>query len=232
MGYGPLVIARIYYLTNSIEVMELLTIGHSNMSVEAFILLLQKHEITAVADVRSHPYSRYLPHFNQSEIQTSLSNAGIQYVFLGKELGARPEDLSCYDLSGKALYERIAATPLFCAGVQRLLKGAASYKITLMCAEKDPITCHRTILVCRQLAEFNLEINHILSDGSLESQEQIEVRLLNKFNQGKNKNKNNNAPIQLSLFELNPEVKLETVDLATAYHRQGQEIAYVTKESN
>ena len=208
--------------------MELFTIGHSNLSIEAFVGLLQQHEITAVADVRSHPYSRYLPHFNKSEIQTSLSNAGIQYVFLGKELGARPEDLSCYDLSGKALYERIAATPLFSTGIQRLLKGAASYQITLMCAEKDPITCHRTILVCRQLTEFNLQINHILSDGSLESQQQLEARLLNKFNKGKNDNK----PIQLSLFDLNPEVKAEIVDLETAYHRQGQEIAYVTKESN
>ena len=208
--------------------MELFTIGHSNLSIEAFVGLLQQHEITAVADVRSHPYSRYLPHFNKSEIQTSLSNAGIQYVFLGKELGARPEDLSCYDLSGKALYERIAATPLFSTGIQRLLKGAASYQITLMCAEKDPITCHRTILVCRQLTELNLQINHILSDGSLESQQQLEARLLNKFNKGKNDHK----PIQLSLFELNPEVKAEIVDLETAYHRQGQEIAYVTKESN
>lgn len=208
--------------------MELFTIGHSNLSIEAFVGLLQKHGITAVADVRSHPYSRYLPHFNQSEIKDSLSKVGIQYVFLGKELGARPEDLSCYDIGGKALYERIAATALFSEGIQRLLKGAVSYKITLMCAEKDPITCHRTILVCRQLTELNLQINHILSDGNLESQQQLEARLLNKFNKGKNDNK----PIQLSLFDLNPEVKAEIVDLETAYHRQGQEIAYVTKESN
>jgi Uncharacterized conserved protein len=108
--------------------MELFTIGHSNLSIEAFVLLLRQHGITAVADVRSHPFSRYLPHFNQSEIKASLSSAGIQYVFLGKELGARPEDLSCYDVSGKALYDRIAATPLFSEGIQRLLKGAANYK--------------------------------------------------------------------------------------------------------
>lgn len=182
--------------------MELFTIGHSNQSIEAFLLLLEKYGITAVVDVRSHPFSRYLPHFNQSQIKASLSSAGIKYVFLGKELGARPEDLSCYDTGGKALYDRIAATSLFLAGIQRLLKGVASYKISLMCAEKDPIACHRNILVCRQLRKYNLQINHILLDGELESHLQLEARLLNKSN----KDKNNNQPIQLSLFDLNPEI--------------------------
>jgi len=208
--------------------MELLTIGHSNLSIEAFILLLQQHGITAVADVRSHPFSRYLPHFNKSEVKASLSNVGIHYVFLGKELGARPEDLSCYDTSGKALYDRIAATPLFSAGIQRLLQGAANYKISLMCAEKDPITCHRTILLCHKLKKFNLQINHILSDGNLESHQHLEERLLSKFN----KAQKTNEPIQLSFFELEPYVKTERVDLETAYYRHGLEIAYVSKKNN
>lgn len=208
--------------------MELFTIGHSNLSIETFVSLLHQHGITAVADVRSHPYSRYLPHFNQSEIKKSLSSAGIQYVFLGKELGARPEDLSCYDIGGKALYDRIAATALFSEGIQRLLKGAASYNISLMCAEKDPITCHRTILVCHHLKEFNVSIEHILSDGNLESHADLEARLLSKFNKGKK----SNEPIQLSLFEMAPQEQPETVDLETAYHRQGLEIAYVSKTGN
>ncbi len=207
--------------------MELFTIGHSNLSIEAFVLLLQQHEITAVVDVRSHPFSRYLPHFNQSEIKASLSAVGIQYVFLGKELGARPEDLSCYDTGGKALYDRIATTPLFLAGIQRLLKGVENYRVSLMCAEKDPITCHRTILVCHKLKDLSLQINHILSDGNLESHQNLEGRLLSKFNKGKK----SDEPIQLSLFEIEP-VKTEIVDLESAYHRHGLEIAYVTKESN
>ncbi|MGB3268082.1 MAG: DUF488 domain-containing protein [Microcoleus sp.] len=205
--------------------MELFTIGHSNQSIESFLLLLKKHGITAVADVRSHPFSRYLPHFNKSEITAFLSAAGIQYVFLGKELGARPEDLSCYDTEGKALYDRIATTPLFYAGIQRLLKGAANYKISLMCAEKDPITCHRTILVCHKLKAFNLQIKHILSDGTLESHQDLEARLLSKFNQAKN----HDLPIQLSLFELAPQVKDEIVDLETAYYRYGLTRAYISK---
>ncbi|MBE9161869.1 DUF488 family protein [Tychonema sp. LEGE 06208] len=204
--------------------MELFTIGHSNQSIESFLLLLKKHGITAVADVRSHPFSRYLPHFNKSEITAFLSAARIQYVFLGKELGARPEDLSCYDTEGKALYDRIAATPLFSAGIQRLLKGAANYKISLMCAEKDPITCHRTILVCHKLKAFNLQIKHILSDGTLESHQDLEARLLSKFNQAKN----HELPIQLSLFELAPQVD-EIVDLETAYYRYGLTRAYISK---
>jgi uncharacterized protein (DUF488 family) len=207
---------------------EIFTVGHSNLSIEAFISLLQQQGITAVADVRSHPYSRYLPHFNKSEIKASLSTAGIQYVFLGKELGARPEDLSCYDINGKALYEKIAATQLFAEGIKRLIKGAESYKITLMCAEKDPITCHRTILVCRELTKLNVQIAHILSDSSLESQEQLEKRLLSKFNKGKDLD----GPIQLSLFELEPQFKEKKVELPEAYHRQGLEIAYVNKEKN
>lgn len=138
--------------------MELFTIGHSNLSIDAFIALLQRHGITAVADVRSHPYSRFLPHFNQSALKAALLNAGIQYVFLGKELGARAADQSCY-VDSKASYEKIAATELFLEGIQRLLTGSEKYKISLMCAEKDPITCHRSILVCQHLREFALEID-------------------------------------------------------------------------
>lgn len=206
---------------------QLFTIGHSNLNIETFISLLQKHGITAVADVRSHPYSRRFPHFSQPALKTSLLNAGINYVFLGRELGARPEDLSCYDATGKALYERIAATNLFSTGIQRLLKGVETYKIALMCAEKDPITCHRTILVCRQLRKFGLQINHILSDGNLETHEELETRLLGKFNKTEDPNK----PIQLTLFELEPD-KPEAIDLEAAYNLQGNQIAYVKDSQN
>lgn len=120
---------------------ELFTIGHSNLSIEAFISLLQRYGITAIADVRSHPYSRYLPHFNKSELEVALQNVGIEYRFLGRELGARPNDLSYY-VDGKAPYEKIAATQVFEQGIKRLLKGVETNKIALMCAERDPITCH------------------------------------------------------------------------------------------
>lgn len=216
--------------------MELFTIGHSNHSIDAFIGLLQQHGITAVADVRSHPYSRFLPHFNQSALKAALLDAGIQYVFLGKELGARSADPSCY-VDGKAAYEKIAATELFSQGIQRILKGSQNYKISLMCAEKDPITCHRAILVCQHLRNFELEIKHILSNGYLESHEQLEDRLL--VLHGLNHSASDRAaPKQLSLFEelqlqesLIEQLSREDC-LKQAYQQQGEQIAYVDQKSN
>jgi uncharacterized protein (DUF488 family) len=212
--------------------MELFTIGHSNHSIEAFISLLQQHGITAVADVRSHPYSRYLPHFNKSELEAALKDAGIEYRFLGQELGARPNDPSCY-VDGKAPYEKIAATQFFEKGIKRLLKGAENYKVALMCAERDPITCHRTILVCQHLRSFDVSINHILTDGNLESHEALEERLLKLH--GLNET---SEPMQLSLFDyqqlqdefINPKSLEERLN--EAYKRQGDKIAYVEKEKN
>lgn len=216
--------------------MELFTIGHSNHSIEAFISLLQQHGITAVADVRSHPYSRYLPHFSQSALKPALLNAEIKYVFLGKELGARPTDQSCY-VNGKALYEKIAATELFSQGIQRLLKGGEQYNIALMCAEQDPIDCHRTILVCQHLRELNLEINHVLKNGELESHEHLEDRLLTLH--GLNQSElSKPKPIQLSLFDEPPVEKPITAQrtrdecLKEAYQKQGERIAYVEKSSD
>ncbi len=123
----------------------LLTIGHSHHSLDNFIALLQQHKVTALADVRPLPYSRRFPHFCRAVLEKQLLQAAIHYVFLGKELGARPANPNCY-VDGKAVYEYIAATPKFSQGIQRLLKGVQSHRIALMCAEKDPITCHRAIL--------------------------------------------------------------------------------------
>jgi uncharacterized protein (DUF488 family) len=160
--------------------MQIFTIGHSNQGIKEFIELLYKHEITAVADVRSHPYSRYLPHFSQPVLKQSLESDRIRYVFLGKELGARPDNPDCY-IEGKALYAKIAATDLFAEGIKRIREGIKKYRIALMCAEKDPLTCHRTILICHHLQSYDLEINHIKSDGMLESQMELEKRLLAKY---------------------------------------------------
>jgi uncharacterized protein (DUF488 family) len=208
---------------------ELFTIGHSNHTIEAFIGLLQQHGITALADVRSHPYSRYLPHFTQSALKAALLNAGIRYVFLGKELGARPNNPDCY-VEGKALYERIAATELFSEGIQRLLKGTESYKIALMCAEKDPITCHRAILVCQNIRQFALDINHILNDGNLESHARLEERMLDLHGLSDAKQ---NKPKQLSLFDAvestDTSIRPKEERLKEAYYLQGDKIAYQEK---
>ena len=211
---------------------KLFTIGHSNHSIEAFIALLKKHEITALADVRSHPYSRYLPHFNQAELKTALSVVSIRYVFLGKELGARPSDRNCY-IEGKAKYEKIAATELFTRGIQRVIKGSQDYTIALMCAEKDPIDCHRAILVCQHLRQFDLDINHILRDGNSQSHQDLEERIMNLHGL------NYSLPsqlVQLSLFEdlsmrSNQKKLSKEESLQEAYTRQGNKIAYVEKNT-
>src|ERR1700761_2666928 len=99
------------------------TIGHSNHSIEQFVALLKRHEITALADVRSTPYSRFNPQFRRESLQTSLAGVGIQYVFLGEELGARSRDPEVYDLDGRVSYLKLAATALFKKGIERLKNG-------------------------------------------------------------------------------------------------------------
>ncbi len=196
---------------------KLYTIGHSNNNIEKFTALLQEHEVTAIADVRSHPYSRYLSHFSQAELKFHLKEARLDYVFLGKELGARPEEESCY-VDGKAIYEKIAARKLFTEGIGRLIKGSEKYNIALMCAEKDPINCHRAVLVCQHLRNFDLDINHIHQDSSLESHQELEERLLDLHGY--------NRPKQLSLFEQTLQLSKEEA-LQEAYINQGLQIAYV-----
>ena len=156
---------------------ELYTIGHSNHTTEDFIELLFKHAITAVCDVRSQPYSKFNPQFNRENIQKELKQRNIGYVYLGRELGPRSDDSACY-IDGKVQYHLLAATDLFQQGLERLLKGMRSHRIAMMCAEKDPIMCHRMILVCRYLRKEVAGIRHILADGGIESLEDSENRLL------------------------------------------------------
>lgn len=207
--------------------MDCFTIGHSNQTIEAFISLLQKHEVMAIADVRSHPYSRYLPHFNQIALKKALSDASIRYVFLGQELGARSKNPDCYD-NGKAVYERIAKTDLFQKGIQRVWEGTQKYRIALMCAEKDPITCHRAILVCQHLRKCDLSIQHILKSGDLETHQRLEDRILAKHGFTNFSEESDQA--QLNLF--NSDLPNRAECLVEAYRLQGSEIAYVEQREN
>src|SRR5919205_603 len=155
----------------------LYTIGHSNNSVERFIELLCAYSITAVCDVRSSPYSKFVPQFNRDQLQNELKKYSIAYVFLGRELGARPTDPQCY-VDGKVQYERLAQTALFKQGITRVRNGMQAYTIALMCAEGDPINCHRTILICRYLRSNDIEIKHILQSAEIESLRESERRLM------------------------------------------------------
>ncbi len=156
------------------------TIGHSTHPQDRFIALLKKHGVTALCDVRSKPYSRTNPQFNREDLKQALLKAGISYVFLGKELGARSEDPSCYD-DGKVQYERLAQTPIFRKGLDRIKEGMKKYRVALMCAEKEPLECHRTVLVARHLEASGLVVQHIHADGSLESHDGAMNRLLHQL---------------------------------------------------
>lgn len=155
----------------------LFTIGHSNHPIEAFIELLHRHGVTAVGDVRSHPYSRYVPQYSREPLKVAFARAGIAYVFLGKELGARSENPACYK-QGKVQYDYLAKQPQFADGVRRVIEGMQRHTIALMCAEKNPLECHRSLLVARKLHEAGLEITHIHADGSLENHRALETRFL------------------------------------------------------
>jgi len=155
----------------------ILTIGHSTHSAEAFFALLRQHDVEAVADVRSSPFSRFNPQFNRLPLEQSLKANGIRYVFLGKELGARSDDRSCYD-HGHVQYSRLAQTALFQSGLDRVLQGSAKYRVALMCAEKEPLECHRTLLVAKALAARGHKVLHIHADGRLETHEAALERLL------------------------------------------------------
>ena len=153
------------------------TIGHSTHAIDRFVALLRQHGVTAVADVRSMPYSRFQPQFNRGPLAEALKGQGIAYVFLGQELGARSEDKSCYE-NGRVQYRRLAKTETFRAGLERVCSAKESHRIALMCAEREPLECHRTLLVSRELAAAGISVVHIHDDGHLESHPDAMKRLL------------------------------------------------------
>ncbi len=189
-----------------------LTIGHSTHSVSSFLSLLRKHGITAIADVRSAPASRVTPQFNRDAVEHSLCDASIKYVFLGKELGARTTDATCY-VDGRVQYSRLARTPDFANGIERLLKGAQTERIAIMCAEQEPLDCHRTVLIARVLGEHGVAIDHIHGDGHIESHILAMRRLMARFGLD-----------EADLFHT------PTERLQEALSRQEHRIAYVNEE--
>lgn len=188
------------------------TIGHSSHPIEKLVGLLQAHSITAVGDVRSQPYSRMYPQFNRESLSDALSQAGTRYVYLGRELGARSDDRSCYR-DRQVQFDLLARTSLFQQGIERIVEGAHSFRIALLCAEKEPLDCHRTILVARRLAEEGHQVRHILESGDVETHEHAVERLIDKLR----------IP-RADMFRNNDAV------IDDAYKRQSKAIAYREQE--
>jgi len=152
----------------------LFTIGHSNHAEEHFVGLLRQYQIEVVADVRSQPFSKYTPHFNREVLSGILSRQGLQYWFMGDQLGGRPADPSYYDAAGHVLYHRVAEADYFLEGLQQLESGIPSFRVAIMCSEEDPLICHRHRLIARVLRGRGLPIQHIRGDGRTENYEQVE----------------------------------------------------------
>ena len=149
------------------------TIGHSNFLLDSFLSLLIHHQVTQIVDVRSVPASRYVPHFNQNRLIRSLEGKGITYIFMGDSLGGRPSDPSLYDAQGRADYSLIADTPAFQAGLDRLLAVAENRPTAILCTEKAPLYCHRTLLVGAALESKGHDVLHITSATECVSQREL-----------------------------------------------------------
>jgi uncharacterized protein (DUF488 family) len=162
----------------------LFTIGHSNHDWSTFMELLRDLGITALADVRSNPHSRYTPHFSRTPLKRGLHGEGIAYVFLGDLLGGRPLDPDLYDADARVDYERVRQTAEFGRGLERLRDGLRSHTVVLMCAEEDPLDCHRGLMITPALRAQGLLPVHIRKSGPLESTEEMESRLLRETGVG------------------------------------------------
>lgn len=194
------------------------TIGHSNHPLEHFAVLLAKHSVQVIVDVRSSPSSARNPQFNRGNLRSSLTGMGVRYLFLGRELGARRTEREAYE--GRiAKYELIANLPSFASGIDRIKEGSSRFRVALMCAERDPLQCHRAVLVCRYLKpHFPSQIHHILADGNLESHAEFERRLLTEASL--------NAD-QADMFSANEEPILDR-----AYRAVGLKIAFEETATN
>lgn len=190
------------------EPVEVMTVGHSNLPYERFLDLLRRTGVTAVADVRTAPYSRHFPQFNRDTLRDALRGDGLAYVFLGAELGGRPKDERLFR-DGVADYEKMAATADFAKGLERVIDGAKKYRIVMMCSEQDPLDCHRCLLVGRALHRQGIAVRHILSSGALADHSQIEERLMAL-----------SGRLEADLFEPHAQ------RLAAAYRERGAKVAY------
>lgn len=156
------------------EKIPLYTIGHSTRKAEKFLDLLKQNGIKYLADVRSRPYSRFNPQYNQKALKSFLEENGITYVFMGDTLGGRPEDTSCYDANGRIDYEKVSRAHFFRQGIERLKDAySKSIPLAIMCSEGKPADCHRSRLIGLVLYNEGISVRHIDQKGLIRSQEEV-----------------------------------------------------------
>jgi len=150
-----------------------LTIEHSNHSLDYFLQLVRDHQVEVIVDTRSQPYSKYSPHFDQEPLRNALTAAGVKYVYMGRELGGRPNGAEFYDAEGHVLYGRVAESPPFLEGLARLEKGLRTHRVALLCSEENPSVCHRRLLISRVLGQRGTGVDHIRGDGRIQSEAEL-----------------------------------------------------------
>lgn len=158
------------------ESLTIFSIGHSNQPIENFFALLRQYDIQVLVDVRSSPYSKYVPHFNSMALATEAEQADIKYLFMGQELGGRPDGDEFYDLENHVLYKRVAESSLFLKGVERLKEVGRTSRTAMMCSEEDPATCHRHLLIGHVLTKQGVGLLHIRGDGHLQDEKDFTSR--------------------------------------------------------
>ncbi len=151
----------------------LFTVGHSNHPLGYFLGLMRLHDIETLCDVRTTPYSRHHPQFNRRALRAALEGEGIVYLYLGQSLGGKPMQPG-YPADPGVRFAVIAATPEFRAGMARLLEEVRARRTAILCAERNPAACHRSLLVCAHLPK-DVSVRHILADGSLGTPDALPV---------------------------------------------------------
>lgn len=151
------------------------SVGHSTHAMRSFLDLVQGEGIEVLADVRSQPFSRFNPQFNRRELRAALRDIGLDYVFLGEELGGRPPESELYDEEGHVLYGELARHPRFRAGLRRLIEGAARFRVAMVCSEEDPTHCHRRLLITRVLCNEGFSVLHIRGDRTTIAETELQA---------------------------------------------------------
>lgn len=195
------------------------TIGYSGFSIDNFIATLKKHNISLIVDVRSSPYSNHFPEYNKDALEICLKTHRIYYRNYANEFGARQTDRKYYCKEGYLDFEVFSKSEPFLNGVKKLRNSMdQNYTFALLCAEKDPICCHRTILVARAFFERGYNVVHLLSNGKTVTQQEINAQLIEKYYPNRN---------QMTFFETPQD---ETTLLNKAYKKQNEEIGYRLEE--
>jgi uncharacterized protein (DUF488 family) len=152
-----------------------LTIGHSNHSLDRFLALLRQHDVEVLVDARSKPVSRF-PQFTRRALERAVVASSISYLFMGDSLGGRPGPRECYDADGNLDHDRVEVQDFYQRGIEQLLDGIARFRVCVLCAEEDPSRCHRRLLITRTLVRRGVGVRHIRGTGAIETEDDLRSR--------------------------------------------------------